>query len=146
MTGKPSVRRSLVTLGVVVTLLVAGATVRAAALWASGSAPLADAPVSATSIEAALKQEQARSGALRAQLDQLTAASEQLAGALATANDRLATDQTAAADLRASLDTAKAKLATLEAQLQAAHVSSAGSTTRTGAATGGVSDDNGIDD
>ena len=125
-----ALRRRLVTISVALALLGAGATIRAAALWASQSATLNVAPASMTSIESALAQEQARSAALQGQLDSLRGASQDLASALAAAESRVGTDQTTADTLRASLTAAQTKLTSLEAALKAA-AASAASRTRT---------------
>ncbi|HEX8024749.1 MAG TPA: hypothetical protein VF484_00955 [Candidatus Limnocylindrales bacterium] len=130
--SRPAIRRTVVLLGVALSLVLAAATIRIAADWAASSAPLAVPPASLTSIESALAGERARSAALQAQLDSLRASSDQLSNALAAANDRLVTDQTTADGLRSDLAAAQQKLATLEAALKAAAAKArpAGTTTR----------------
>lgn len=118
--NRPTIRRLLVTIGVAGSLLVAGATIRAAALWAANEAPLTVAPVSVESVQQALDQERGRSAALEAQLAELEASTADLTAALTAANARLGTDQATADDLRASLTAAQRKLAKLEAALKAA--------------------------
>lgn len=126
---RPTVRRLLVTIGVVTSLVAAGATIRAASLWAAGHAPLTVAPVSIESVRMALGQEQSRSAMLEDQIASLEASSAELQAALASANDRLATDQLTADELRASLAAAQEKLDKLEAALAAAAKSSTRTTT-----------------
>jgi chromosome segregation ATPase len=133
MTAKPLVRRPLVILGVMLTLLVAAATVRAASIWASSSASLTTPPATIASIEMALAREQSRSAVLQDQLDTMHASSDDLAAALWVANAQVTADQATATDLEASLAAAQAKLAKLEAALKAAR---GGSTaTRSGSTT-----------
>lgn len=120
MSSHPRIRRQLVLVGVIVSLVLAGTAVRAASLWTAQSAPLAQPPSSIQSIESALSSEQARSAALQGQLDALRTSSQDLVTALATANDRVTIDQATADTLRTSLAAAQKKLASLEAALKAA--------------------------
>jgi chromosome segregation ATPase len=107
-------RRPLVVLGVLLSLLVGAASIRAAAAWTAAGAPLADRPPSVESLRAQLATEQARSRALQAHLDDLNSGSADLSAALATARDRIAVDAGQAKELQDSLAAAKAKLAALE--------------------------------
>jgi len=116
---RPTLRRLLVTIGVVASLIAAGATIRAASLWAATQAPLTVAPVSVDSVRQALAQEKARSVVLEDQIASLQASAIDLQGALQTARDRLASDAATADELRASLAAAQDKLAKLEAALAA---------------------------
>lgn len=120
MTFRLLLRRNLVIAGVVASLVVGGATIRAASIWTAAAAPLNDPPVSLNSIEDALAAEQARSAALEEQLMALTDASTQLADALEAAQGQLATDAATAEELRAALAAAQDKLAKLEASIAAA--------------------------
>ncbi|HEY8238876.1 MAG TPA: hypothetical protein VIF63_05525 [Candidatus Limnocylindrales bacterium] len=129
MTRHIAFRRTLVTLGVVGTLLVAGLTIRTAASWASTQAPLGVAPVSVESVQQALDSERARSDALAAQLRTLDSSTADLAAALDAAEAQVNADALTATDLRSALAAAQSKLAKLEASLKAA--SSRTTTTRT---------------
>jgi chromosome segregation ATPase len=131
MTTRPIVRRPLVILGALLTLFVAVATVRAASEWAA-SASLAKPPATISSIEAALAREQSRSAVLQDQLDAMRASSADLQWALVAANNQVATDQTTADALQASLAAAKARLAKLEAALRAAAARNNVTTTSSG--------------
>jgi septal ring factor EnvC (AmiA/AmiB activator) len=138
MTTLPAVRRSMITLGVILSLFAAGATVRAASEWAASSAPLNVAPASVESLQQALQQEQARSAALEAELTQLRQAAADLSSGLATAQDRASTDQATAESLRQSLDAAQAKLAKLQAALAKASTVRVVTTTTTSSSGSGA--------
>jgi hypothetical protein len=101
-------RRPLVVLGVLLSLFLGAASIRAAAAWTAASAPLADRPPSVESLQAELATEQARSRALQTHLDQLNSDSVDLMAALATASDRIAVDASHAKELQDSLAAAKA--------------------------------------
>jgi hypothetical protein len=115
-----SLRRPIVILGVVLSLLVGAATIRAAALWTASSASLVAKPPSVDSLEADLATEQARSAGLQTQLEQLTAGSGAMASALEAARDRIKADATHAQDLVANLEATKAKMVALEQSIAAA--------------------------
>ena len=132
------VSRSLVMVGVVASLLIGAASIRAAAAWTAASAPLAVSPASAESLAARLTDEEARSAALQAQLDELRANTADLSGALDTARTRISSDAKTATSLRTRLATAKTRLASLEKSLAAARAAAARAAvaaTRGGAAT-----------
>lgn len=118
-------RRPLVVLGVVLSLFLGAASIRAAAGWTAASAPLADRPPSVDSLRAELLTEQARSRALQTHLDQLNSDSADLAAALAAAGDRIAVDAGQAKKLQDSLAAAKAKLAALEKSIGKARATAA---------------------
>ena len=141
--ARPTVRRILVTIGVVLSLITAGATIRAASLWAASHAPLTVAPVSIDSVQMALAQEKSRSVVLEEQIASLEQSAIELNAALGAARDRLVTDQATADELRASLAAAQDKLTTLEASLAAAQ---ARTQTRTTTRSSGEIEDEGIDD
>jgi uncharacterized phage infection (PIP) family protein YhgE len=119
-------RRPFVVVGVVLALVAGAASIRAAAAWTAAAAPLAARPPSIESLQVALANEQARSAALRAQLDELTAGSADLTNALTVARDRIATDATQAGKLQASLTAAKTKLSALEASIRRARAAATG--------------------
>jgi chromosome segregation ATPase len=118
-------RRPLVVLGVLLSLFLGAASIRAAAAWTAASAPLADRPPSVESLQAELATEQARSRALQTHLDQLNSDSVDLMAALATASDRIAVDASHAKELQDSLAAAKAKLAALEKSIAKARAGAA---------------------
>ena len=125
MTMPIRLRQPLVILGVLVALVAGASTIRAAAAWTAASSPLATKPPSVESLQASLATERARSAALEAQLDQLTAGTNDLVAALETARDRIATDADNAAELQARLTAAKAKLTALERSIRQARASAA---------------------
>jgi septal ring factor EnvC (AmiA/AmiB activator) len=118
-------RRPLVVLGVLTTLVAGAATVQAAAAWTAASSPLVSRPPSVESLQAALATEQERSGALKAQLDELATGSTDLEAALDAARDRIAADATQAKALQDSLAAAKTKLAALEKSIRLARAGAA---------------------
>ncbi|HEU0234938.1 MAG TPA: hypothetical protein VFR14_00715 [Candidatus Limnocylindrales bacterium] len=113
-------RRVLTVGGVILSLALGVATIRAAAAWTASAAPLNAAPPSAAELRAALELEQARSEALAAQLAELASGSAELEAALAAAEQQITLDAANADTLRASLATARERLAQLEASLRAA--------------------------
>jgi hypothetical protein len=118
-------RRPLVVLGVLVSLLMGVASIRAAAAWTAAGAPLAVKPPSVESLRADLATEQARSIVLLAHLDELSSGSADLSAALGAARDRIAADAVQAKALQDSLVAAKAKLAALEKSIRAARARTA---------------------
>lgn len=116
-------RRPLVILGVVLSLLLGAASIRVAAAWTAASSPLAAKPPSVEALQADLATEQSRSTALQAQLDDLAAGSEELATALSAAREQIAVDATQARELQGSLLAAKDKLAILEKSIRDARAS-----------------------
>jgi chromosome segregation ATPase len=118
-------RRPVVVLGVLLSLFLGAASIRAAAAWTAASAPLADRPPSVESLRAELATEQARSRAAQSHLDQLNSDSAALLAALAAARDRIAVDAVQAKELQDSLAAAKAKLAALEMSINKARAAAA---------------------
>jgi DNA repair exonuclease SbcCD ATPase subunit len=118
MNASARLRRPAVLLGVVLALFAGAATIRAAAEWTAATAPLAAKPPSVDSLQSALTAEQARSIALQAQLDELTAGSSELTSALQAARDRIAEDARQAEALQSTLEAAKAKLKALERSIR----------------------------
>ena len=125
MTMALVLRRGFVIVGVAAALMLGAASIRAAAEWTAASAPLAVAPASLTSIEAALQTERDRSAALEGQLRSLESASGDLGTALKAAQDQIDTGATTAATLQASLKAAQSKLASLQAALAKAAAAAA---------------------
>ncbi len=106
--------RRILTFGGTVTALVLGfAVIQSAAAWVVDAAPLTTAPVSATSIENKLVDEQARSADLQNHLSGLTTNADQLSSALAAAQAQIVSDADNAAALQQDLRHAKARLAAL---------------------------------
>jgi hypothetical protein len=118
-------RRPLVVLGVLLSLFMGAASIRAAAAWTAASAPLAVKPPSVDSLRADLAAEQARSDALLTHLDELSTGSADLSAALGAARDRIAADALQAKALQDSLVAAKAKLAALEKSIRASRARTA---------------------
>jgi DNA repair exonuclease SbcCD ATPase subunit len=118
-------RRSIVILGVLLSLFVGVATIQAAAAWTAAASPLADKPPSIESLKGSLETAQERSTALQSQLDELNIGSTELVAALEAARERIAADATQAKELRSSLKAAKTKLAALERSIQRARSAAA---------------------
>lgn len=133
-------RRLATIIGVVAVMALGYGSIKAASAWTAASAPLTVAPVSVSVLKSSLADEQARSQALAAQLQDLDAGSRDLETALAQAKDRVATDSGQAGKLEDQLDAASKKLAKLEAAIAkakkalAAQVAAAGRQTRTASA------------
>lgn len=129
MNASARLRRPAVLLGVVLALFAGAATIRAAAEWTAATAPLAAKPPSVDSLQSALAAEQARSIALQAQLDELTAGSSELTSALQAARDRIAEDARQAEALQSTLEAAKAKLKALERSIRQVRAAPVATTT-----------------
>ena len=143
-----TLRRSLTLAGAVLAVLLGLAAIQAAAAWTANAAPLTVAPVSASSIEARLVEEQARSAQLLAELSAVTDDTSSLASALGAAQARIDAGTAHAAELERDLATAKRKLATLQRSIRLAAratTTSAGTTASNGRS-GGHDDDDGDDD
>jgi len=115
--SRHAVRRLIVIAGVIGSLALGAATIRAAAEWTSASAPLSAAPASMQALAAQLAAEAARSSDLQRQLDTVRASSHDLSAALDAATARLTTDTKVADDLRLRLARARTRWSTLEASL-----------------------------
>jgi septal ring factor EnvC (AmiA/AmiB activator) len=112
-----SVRRAAVVGGVVASLVLGLATIRAASAWTAASAPLDVAPVSATSLQAQLTAEQARSADLEDRLTTLTDHATQLTAALEAARAQATADAQHASDLQAKLQASQSRLQQLDQQI-----------------------------
>jgi septal ring factor EnvC (AmiA/AmiB activator) len=146
MTNQPTIRRSIVAIGLLVTVLAAVATMRGAAMWAATSASLDAPPVAVADLQRALADEQARSAALTDELDQLQAAAAGMHDALSAAEGQMTTDQATADELRTSLEAAQLRLANVEKALAAAKArlaaaSKSGTTSAGGSSGGGYEDE-----
>lgn len=138
-------RRSLVAIVAVLSLLGAVAVVRGATAWTSANATLSAKPADVQTLANQLRDEQSRSDALRAQLEQVSAQASQLVDALKAAQDKANADSDTAAQLAAKLKAAQQKLAALQAQ-QAGPATVTQTTAPTSAPPSGEGDDGGYDD
>ena len=114
------VRRSLVVLGVIASLLVGLVSVRVAADLTAAAAPPIAPPVSLATLQDQLVAERARADALRSELDQLLGVTGDLSGAIGATSDQVATDDLTADQLRKRLADADAKLRRLKKLLASA--------------------------
>ena len=114
-------RHALTIIAVVASLAIGFVSIRAAASWATVSAPLDMSPVSAQTLESRLADETARAAVLEERLGALKAHADAVESALATAQAHLVSDSAHADDLSAQLATAKAKLAALERSIRDAN-------------------------
>jgi DNA repair exonuclease SbcCD ATPase subunit len=117
-------RRLLTVAGVIAALVLGFGSIRAAAAWTAASAPLTVAPVSVSTLQSRLTDEQTRSAVLQQQLRALESQSTDLASALQAANVRIEADASRAKDLAAQLKTAKLRLAKLAATIASANQAS----------------------
>jgi hypothetical protein len=114
-------RRLLTVVGVIAAMVLGLGSIRAAAAWTAASAPLAVAPVSVSTLQSQLADEQNRSTALQQQLDALESQSTDLAAALQAAHARIDGDASHAKDLATQLKAAKQRLAKLQASIASAN-------------------------
>jgi chromosome segregation ATPase len=114
------IRRTLTVMVAVTALLLGFAAIRAASAWTADAAPLVASPASATSIEAALADEQARSADLQARLSAITGQTEEMSVALKAAQDRIVADALHAETLSEDLTAATKKLKALEKSIRQA--------------------------
>jgi hypothetical protein len=114
------IRRGLVIAGVIASLVVGVASIRVAAELAAAAAPPPAPPVSMQALQAALTAEQARAGSLQQQLDDLLGATGQLTSAIDSTETQVSADGSSAAQLRARLKAAEARLVLLTKLLKAA--------------------------
>jgi hypothetical protein len=135
------VRRTLVVLGVIASLLVGLVSIRIAAdLTAAAAAPTV-APVSLESLQAQLFAEREAAMALRAELDDLLAATGELSTAIGATSDQVSADGLTADQLRKRLSDAEAKLRRLKQLLAKtqARLEALGATADSGGSAGGSS-------
>ncbi len=114
------IRRTLTLGGTLAALVLGFAVIQSAAAWAVDAAPLTTTPVSATSIQNKLLDEQSRSADLQSQLWALTGNADQLSTALEAAQAQIVTDADQATALQKDLKDAKAKLAALKKSIRQA--------------------------
>jgi len=120
MTGRHTVRRSLVVSGVMASLLVGLFSIRVAAEMTAAAQPPPAPPVSMDSLKTALTAEQARGAALQAELDDLLTVTDQLTAALSSTEGEVKVDGLTAKELKARLKAAEAKLKTVNQLLKEA--------------------------
>ena len=113
-------RRAVISLGVVAALLVGVLSIRGAAVWAAGSAPLSSAPVTVDSLQAELAAEQDRSATLQSDLDAMTAKATELNSALDAAGSQVDAGTSTATDLDGRLQAAQARLQKLQSLIVSA--------------------------
>ncbi len=141
------IRRTLTLGGTLAALVLGFVVIQSAAAWAVDAAPLNAAPVSATSIENKLVDEQARSADLQSQLWAITSNADQLSAALEAAQTQIATDADQATMLQKDLKDAKAKLAALQKSIRQARTTTVVTkTVRTTAAAPATAAPHGDDD
>jgi hypothetical protein len=113
-----SIRRLLVTAGVVASLIAGAVSIQMAATWTAAAAPPAAPPVSIDSLREQLAAEQERSLALQSDLEALTSLTDELGVALDATGDQVSTDGMTAGELRSRLKAAQKKLASLTSLLK----------------------------
>lgn len=138
-------RRTLIALGVLASLLVGAASIRAATQLTSTTAPLKP-PIAASSVESELSAAQARSASLQQQLSSLAQQSAQLTDALHQAQTRAHQDATTAASLRTRLKEAQTRLTELSRSIQAQGQATSVTPVRPSPTPAPVYDDGGGDD
>lgn len=122
-------RRLITVAGVIAALLLGYGSIRAAAAWTAASAPMSVAPVSISTLQERLSNEQARSADLESRLQDLTSQSTQMSAALEAAQARIVADLDNASAMTKDLKAAKQKLAKLEASIAKARQAAAQRTT-----------------
>ena len=113
-------RRLATVVGVILVMAVGVTSIQAAATWTAASAPLTVAPVSMETLKARLADEEARSAALQAQLDELDQHSRGLVDALAQAQTRVTANSGDAETIRAQMAASTKRLARLDAAIATA--------------------------
>ncbi len=113
-------RRLLVSLAVVASLIVGWFSIRTAADLAAAAAPPPAPPISMQALRAALEQEQARADALQTELDDLLGATGDLTTAIDATKVNVTADGETAAQLRARLKAAEERLKVLTRLLKEA--------------------------
>ena len=113
-------RRLLVSLAVVASLVVGWFSIRTAADLAAAAAPPPAPPISMQALQAALAQEQARADSLQQELDDLLGATGDLTTAIDATKVNVTADGETAAQLRARLKAAEERLKVLTRLLKEA--------------------------
>jgi peptidoglycan hydrolase CwlO-like protein len=144
------IRRTITIVVAIIALLLGFAAIRAASAWTAEAAPLVANPASASSIESQLADEQARSADLQQRLTAITTQTDDMAGALQAARDRIAADTQHADQLTNDLAAAKTKLKALEASIKRAATAQTGTvsvaTTSSSSGSGSHDDGGGVGD
>src|SRR6476659_6012917 len=114
-------RRILVTLGVIVSLVLGVVSIQVAAALTAAAAPPPAPPISMTELQARLTAEQARAESLQPQLDELLGVTTQLTEAIQATGDQVSTDGLTATELRTRLKVAQDQLARVNKLLKDAN-------------------------
>ncbi len=117
--SNPRLRRSVVAASVVASLFVAAFTIRLAASWTAGTAPLSSRPPDPAQLLGQLQAQEARAADLTSQLEQVSSQSEELRTALEAARQKATDDASVAEQLTLQLEQARTKLQALQSQLAA---------------------------
>jgi peptidoglycan hydrolase CwlO-like protein len=115
-----ALRRLLVAVAVVGSLLLGAATIHAAGAWTASQAPLAAPPVTVESLQGRLAAEEARGADLQARLEAVTAQATEVQAALDAAQAQVASDGATARALQVRIAAAKTELTALNRKIAAA--------------------------
>jgi hypothetical protein len=114
-------RKPLVIVGVVASLILGIVSIQVAAALTLAAAPPPAPPISMSELESRLAAEQARAESLQAQLDDLLGVTGQLSTALSAAETKVSVDGLSAAQLRDRLKAAEARLKLINRLLKEAN-------------------------
>lgn len=117
---KGPIRRGVVILGVVASLIFGVASIQVAADLAAAAAPPPAPPVSMDTLKGQLADEQARAASLQGQLEDLLGATGQLTAAIGSTETQVSDDDLTAAQLRDRLKAAQTKLNSVNSLLKKA--------------------------
>jgi hypothetical protein len=117
---KGRLRRGVVILGVVASLMFGVASIQVAADLAAAAAPPPAPPVSMDTLKGQLADEQARAASLQGQLEDLLGATGQLTAAIDSTETQVSDDGLTAAQLRDRLKAAQTKLNSVNSLLKKA--------------------------
>ena len=115
------IRRVLVTLGVIASLVLGVISIQVAAALTAAAAPPPAPPISMSELQARLTAEQARAESLQQQLEALLDVTTQLNDAIQETGDQVTTDGLTAAELKARLKDAQDRLAVVNRLLKQAN-------------------------
>ena len=114
-------RRVLVTLGVIASLVLGVISIQVAAALTAAAAPPPVPPISMSELQARLTAEQARAESLQQQLEALLDVTTQLNDAIQETGDQVTTDGLTAAELKTRLKDAQDRLAVVNRLLKQAN-------------------------
>jgi hypothetical protein len=115
-----ALRRLLVAVAVVGSLLLGAATIHAAGDWTASQAPLDAPPVTVESLQGRFAAEEARGADLRARLEAVTAQAAEVQAALDAAGTQVAKDEATARALQKRIARARTQLTALNQRIAAA--------------------------